>query len=53
MKVKAEWRDSIEDLPIVDDGTMMTWGPSSPSSIKCAMKEMACIVLPKPWRFIQ
>ena len=35
--------------PMVEDGTMMTCGPSSPSSSRWARKAMAWMVLPRPW----
>jgi hypothetical protein len=39
-------------LPIVEDGTIITWGPVSPSSSKWARKAMVCMVFPKPWRTV-
>lgn len=37
------------ELPIVDDGTITTCGPLSPSSRRWAMKAMVWMVLPSPW----
>lgn len=35
-------------IPIVDEGTMITWGPACPSSSKWAKNEIVCIVFPRP-----
>ena len=38
----------ITILPIVDEGTMMQWGPTSPFDSKWAKKAMAWMVFPSP-----
>ena len=39
----------VHSLPIVDEGTITTWGPVSPSSRRWAMKAMVWMVFPSPW----
>ena len=39
----------VQSLPIVDEGTITTWGPVSPSSRRWAMKAMVWMVFPSPW----
>lgn len=43
-----ELQIQIKSLPMVEEGTMMTCGPGSPSSSRWARNDIVCTVLPRP-----